>query len=152
MAWWDDIWLNEGFATRVEVLAMDHLFPEWSPWEEFAATNVAYAMELDGLANTHPIQVPVDDPRSLDEIFDAISYSKGASIIDMLHHYLGAEVFKKGLQTYLNRHKFGNTVTHDLWKALGDARVTRLSALKMARLLSAGFIAHREKPKKPGML
>jgi puromycin-sensitive aminopeptidase len=121
MAWWDDIWLNEGFATWVEVLAMDHLFPEWSPWEEFAATNVAYAMELDGLANTHPIQVPVDDPRSLDEIFDAISYSKGASIIDMLHHYLGAEVFKKGLQTYLNRHKFGNTVTHDLWKALGEA-------------------------------
>ncbi len=121
MAWWEDLWLNEGFATWVETLAMDKLFPEWKTWEEFAVANVSYAMELDGLANTHPIQVPVEDPRSLDEIFDAISYSKGASIIDMLHHYLGAETFRKGLNIYLNRHKHGNTVTHDLWAALGEA-------------------------------
>ena len=120
MAWWDDIWLNEGFATWVETLAMDKLFPEWNVWEEFASANVAYAMELDGLANTHPVQVPVDDPRSLDEIFDAISYSKGASVIDMLHHYLGADDFKKGLRVYLERHKYRNTVTHDLWTALGE--------------------------------
>lgn len=121
MAWWDDIWLNEGFATWVEVLAMDHLYPEWNAWEEFASTHVASAMELDGLANTHPIQVPVEDPRELDEIFDAISYSKGASVIDMLHHYLGAGVFKRGLHNYLSKHKYGNTVTHDLWTALGEA-------------------------------
>jgi len=76
---------------------------------------------MDGLANTHPIQVPVDDPRSLDEIFDAISYAKGASVIHMMHHYLGAEAFRAGLHTYLERHKYGNTVTHDLWKALGEA-------------------------------
>lgn len=120
MAWWDDLWLNEGFATWVETLAMDKLFPEWNAWEEFANVNVAYAMELDGLVNTHPIQVEVGDPRSLDEIFDAISYSKGASVIDMLHHYLGADVFARGLRVYLERHKYANTVTHDLWKALGE--------------------------------
>jgi puromycin-sensitive aminopeptidase len=121
MAWWDDLWLNEGFATWMETLAMDTLFPEWNVWEEFASTNAAYAMELDGLAHTHPIQVAVEDPRSLDEIFDAISYSKGASIIDMLHHYLGAETFRKGLHVYLDRHKHGNAVTHDLWTALAEA-------------------------------
>ncbi|MDB5178767.1 MAG: hypothetical protein JWN01_710 [Patescibacteria group bacterium] len=121
MSWWDDLWLNEGFASWIEVLAQDHLFPEWNLWTEFASSNVSYAMELDGLANTHPIQVEVDDPRHLDEIFDAISYSKGASIINMLHHYLGAEAFQKGLNIYLERHKYGNTVTHDLWKALGEA-------------------------------
>ncbi|GAC1371984.1 MAG: M1 family metallopeptidase [Candidatus Saccharimonadales bacterium] len=121
MAWWDDLWLNEGFATWVSTLGLDKVFPEWKVWEEFAVVNVAYAMELDGLANTHPIQVPVEDPRSLDEIFDAISYSKGASIIDMLHHYLGAETFQEGLHIYLDRHKHGNTVTHDLWTALGEA-------------------------------
>jgi puromycin-sensitive aminopeptidase len=121
MAWWDDIWLNEGFATWVETLAMDKLFPDWKTWEEFASANVSYAMELDGLANTHPIQVPVEDPRSLDEIFDAISYQKGASVIDMLHHYVGAGAFRKGLHTYLSRHKHSNTVTHDLWTALGEA-------------------------------
>ena len=132
MAWWDDIWLNEGFATWVETLAMDKLFPEWKSWEEFAVTNVAYAMELDGLANTHPIQVPVEDPRSLDEIFDAISYSKGASVIDMLHHYLGASPFRKGLHTYLSRHKHGNTETHDLWAALGEASSKPVDAVMSA--------------------
>lgn len=120
MAWWEDLWLNEGFATWVEVLAMDHLYPEWNAWEEFASNHVAAAMELDGLANTHPIQVPVEDPRELDEIFDAISYSKGASVIDMLHHYLGAGVFKRGLHLYLDRHKYSNTQTHDLWAAMAE--------------------------------
>ena len=86
MAWWEDLWLNEGFATWVATLAMDHLFPEWQVWTQFIDEEFAQAQELDSLANTHPIQVPVDDPRALDEIFDAISYAKGASVINMLHH------------------------------------------------------------------
>ncbi len=107
--------------TGADVMAMDKLFPQWQPWNDFAASNVAYSMELDGLANTHPIQVEVDDPRALDEIFDAISYYKGASVINMLHQYLGDADFRKGLHVYLDRHQYGNTVTGDLWSALAEA-------------------------------
>jgi puromycin-sensitive aminopeptidase len=121
MAWWNDLWLNEGFASWMEVYAKDSLFPEWDVWTEFVNTDFAYSMDMDGLANTHPIQVEVDDPRALDEVFDAVSYYKGSSIINMLHHYLGADDFREGLRDYLKKHSYGNTVTHDLWAALARA-------------------------------
>jgi puromycin-sensitive aminopeptidase len=121
MSWWNDLWLNEGFASWMEVFAKDHLFPEWEVWTEFVNTDFAYSMDMDGLANTHPIEVEVDDPRGLDEVFDAVSYYKGSSIINMLHHYLGGDDFRKGLQDYLKRHSYGNAVTHDLWAAFGKA-------------------------------
>jgi puromycin-sensitive aminopeptidase len=78
-------------------------------------------MDLDALANTHPIEVEVNDPRELDEIFDAISYAKGASIIHMLFHYLNEDTFRDGLRIYLKRHAYGNTTTADLWAALTEA-------------------------------
>ena len=121
MAWWNDLWLNEGFATWVEVLAMDKLYPEWQAWDDFTTNTMAYSMDLDGLANTHAIQVDVEDPRSLDEIFDAISYFKGASIINMIAQYIGATAFRKGLHKYLDAHKYANSVTGDLWAALAEA-------------------------------
>ncbi len=139
MAWWDDLWLNEGFASWVEVLAMDKLFPEWKAWDEFASSTLAYAMDLDGLANTHPIQVHVNDPRFLDEIFDAISYYKGASIINMIHQYVGPEDFRKGLHTYLSRHQYGNTVTHDLWTALAEVSGKPVDAVMSAWTSQPGY-------------
>jgi puromycin-sensitive aminopeptidase len=120
MAWWNDLWLNEGFASWIEVLAQDKLFPEWQIWEQFVTGDIAHAMDLDSLANTHPIEVEIDNPRQLDEIFDAISYAKGASIIHMVYHYLGETSFRDGLRLYLKRHIYGNTVTADLWSALGE--------------------------------
>jgi puromycin-sensitive aminopeptidase len=121
MAWWNDLWLNEGFASWIEVLAQDKLFPEWQIWSQFVASDIARAMDLDALANTHPIEVEVNDPRELDEIFDAISYAKGASIIHMLFHYLNEDTFRDGLRIYLKRHAYGNTTTADLWAALTEA-------------------------------
>jgi len=121
MAWWDDLWLNEGFASWMEGFAKDHLFPDWQTWTEFVSSDFAFSMELDGLANTHPIQVEVEDPRALDEVFDAVSYYKGSSVINMLHHYLGAEAFRKGLHNYLKKHSYSNATTHDLWAALAQA-------------------------------
>jgi puromycin-sensitive aminopeptidase len=118
MAWWNDLWLNEGFASWIEVLAQDHLFPEWQVWTQFVSGHYAYAMELDGLASTHPIEVEVEDPRALDEIFDIVSYSKGAAIIHMLQTYLGAEAFRNGLRAYLKNFSYQNAVTADLWRAL----------------------------------
>jgi puromycin-sensitive aminopeptidase len=118
MEWWTHLWLNEGFATYIEYLAVDHIFPDWKVWTQFVYMDHAKALELDGLKNTHSIEVEVHHPAEISEIFDAISYEKGASLIRMLAKYLGNEVFKKGLQVYLEKHKYSNAGTSDLWAAL----------------------------------
>lgn len=120
MHWWTDLWLNEGFASWIEYLAVDHMFPEWNMWTQFIVDEQQQALKLDALEHTHPIEVPVHHPDEIRSIFDAISYSKGASVIHMLNQYLGAEVFRDGLRHYLNRHKYGNTDTVDLWQALEE--------------------------------
>lgn len=121
MGWWTDLWLNEGFASWVEYLAVDYLFPEWNMWTQFVTDDYAHARDLDALDNTHPVEVEVHHPREVDEIFDAISYQKGASVIRMLHAYLGEDDFKKGLHDYLVKHSYSNAVTVDLWNALENA-------------------------------
>lgn len=118
MEWWTHLWLNEGFASFIEYLAVDHIFPKWKVWTQFVFMDHARALELDGLENTHPIEIEVLHPKDISEIFDAVSYSKGASIIRMLASYLGEKDFQKGLQFYLKKHKFANAKTEDLWKAL----------------------------------
>jgi aminopeptidase N len=120
MRWWTDLWLNEGFASWIEYLAVDHMFPEWHMWTQFVVDEQQQALKLDALEHTHPIEVPVHHPDEIRSIFDAISYSKGASVIHMLHEYLGPEVFKNGLRHYLDRHKYSNTDTVDLWQALEE--------------------------------
>lgn len=121
MGWWTDLWLNEGFASWVEYLAVDHLFPEWNMWTQFVTDDYNHARDLDALDNTHPVEVEVHHPREIDEIFDAISYQKGASVIRMLHAYLGEDDFKKGLHDYLVKHSYSNAATADLWDALEKA-------------------------------
>ncbi len=120
MRWWTDLWLNEGFASWVEFLAVDHMYPEWQMWTQFAVDEQQRALKLDALQHTHPIEVPVHHPDEIRTIFDTISYSKGASVIHMLQHYLGADAFQSGLRHYLQKHAYGNTDTVDLWKALED--------------------------------
>ncbi len=120
MRWWTDLWLNEGFASWIEYLAIDHMFPEWNMWTQFVVDEQQQALKLDSLENTHPIEVTVNHPDEIRSIFDAISYSKGASVIHMLHQYLGADVFRDGLRHYLARHKYSNTDTVDLWQALEE--------------------------------
>ena len=139
MAWWDDLWLNEGFATWVSNLAQDKLFPEWEIWTQFTQLETSQALGLDALANTHPIQVPVEDPRQLDEIFDAISYAKGASIIHMLAGYLGDTAFRDGLRAYLKEHAYGNTVTSDLWVALERTTKAPVQAIMSAWTNRPGY-------------
>ncbi|MDB5182867.1 MAG: puromycin-sensitive aminopeptidase [Candidatus Saccharibacteria bacterium] len=120
MRWWTDLWLNEGFASWIEYLAVDKLFPEWDMWTQFIVDEQQSAMKLDALDNTHPIEVPINHPDEIRSIFDAISYNKGASVIHMLHGYLGAEHFRDGLRHYLKQHAYKNTDTLDLWQALED--------------------------------
>jgi puromycin-sensitive aminopeptidase len=120
MAWWNDLWLNEGFASWIEYKAVDHLFPEWDMWTQFIFSDTGPAMSLDGLKNTHPIEAEVKTPHEINELFDAISYSKGAAIIRMLEQFLGDETFRRGLVHYLSTHQYGNARTEDLWASLAQ--------------------------------
>lgn len=120
MRWWTDLWLNEGFASWIEFLAVDHIFPEWEIWTQFSVDEQQQAMKLDALKHTHPVEVPINHPDEIRSIFDAISYSKGASVIHMLHAYLGPDAFQAGLKHYLTQHSYKNTATQDLWQALED--------------------------------
>ncbi|XP_061374887.1 aminopeptidase M1 [Gastrolobium bilobum] len=119
MEWWTHLWLNEGFATWVSYLAADGLFPEWKIWSQFLDESTE-GLRLDGLAESHPIEVEVNHAREIDEIFDAISYRKGASVIRMLQSYLGAEPFQRSLASYIKKYAWSNAKTEDLWAALEE--------------------------------
>jgi len=118
MEWWDDLWLNESFASWMGNKAVDWLFPEWEMWTQFVNMDTNRALSLDGLKNSHPIEQGVKNPAEVSQLFDAISYSKGASVIRMLENFLGEETFRKGLNRYLTGHMYDNARTEDLWSAL----------------------------------
>ncbi|MBM10819.1 MAG: aminopeptidase [Chloroflexi bacterium] len=118
MEWWDDLWLNESFASWMGNKAVDWLFPEWEMWTQFVNMDTNRALSLDGLKNSHPIEQEVKNPDEVSQLFDAISYSKGASVIRMLENFLGPETFRKGLNRYLSGHMYANARTQDLWSAL----------------------------------
>ena len=119
MAWWDNLWLNEGFASWMGTKATDHFNPDWNIWTR-AAGDKEHAMALDARATTHPIQQPVETEAQAGDAFDEITYQKGQSFIRMLESYLGEEKFREGIRRYMARHKFGNTTTADLWIALAE--------------------------------
>ncbi|PYI13669.1 putative aminopeptidase [Aspergillus violaceofuscus CBS 115571] len=121
MDWWNELWLNEGFATWVGWLAVDHFYPEWNIWSQFVAEGVQQAFQLDSLRASHPIEVPVRNALEVDQIFDHISYLKGSSVIRMLSDHLGRQTFLRGVAAYLKAHAYGNATTNDLWSALSKA-------------------------------
>lgn len=121
MKWWTDLWLNEGYASFSEFLCTHFLFPEYDIWTQFVTDMYTRALNLDSLKSSHPIEVEVQHPDEIDEIFDEISYNKGACVIRMLHNYIGDEDFRKGMHLYLSRHQYGNTKTEDLWKAFAES-------------------------------
>ncbi|OLC53939.1 MAG: hypothetical protein AUH85_12965, partial [Chloroflexi bacterium 13_1_40CM_4_68_4] len=129
-AWWDDIWLNEAFATFVGHKCNDGCRPEWRFWRDFIL-QVVVGFELDALASTHAIH---SEARTVDEAwqrFDAVSYQKGAAVLRMLEGYLGAEVFREGVHLYLTQHYESNATASDFWRALDDASradVTRIAS------------------------
>lgn len=139
MRWWNDLWLNEGFASWMEYFAIDHLHPEWQLWQEFVVSEQEAGMRLDALEHSHPIEVPIHHPDEIRTIFDTISYSKGCSILHMLHQYLGADNFQKGLQHYLKAHAYGNTDTVDLWDALEKAAGQPVRSFMHHWTAQAGF-------------
>jgi puromycin-sensitive aminopeptidase len=121
MEWWDDLWLNESFASWMGDKAVDHQYPEWNMWTQFVSQDTNSGLSLDGLRNSHPIEARVEDPAQIRELFDAISYSKGGAVLRMLEDFLGADTFQRGLHGYLSANQYGNARTEDLWKALEEA-------------------------------
>ena len=121
MKWWNDLWLNESFASWMGDKAVDAIHPEWEIWTQFLTADTASAFSLDGLANSHPIEQEVNNPTEIGQLFDAISYSKGGSILRMLEDYIGPEDFRTGISDYLDAHSYSNADTQDLWQALGKA-------------------------------
>ncbi|KAL6058582.1 Aminopeptidase [Balamuthia mandrillaris] len=139
MQWWTHLWLNEGFATWVGNLAVDHLFPEWDIWTQFLTDYVCSGLQLDSLESSHAIEVDVDHPAEIGEIFDAISYDKGASVIRMLANYLNEDTFKYALHRYLLKHTYKNAVTSDLWKSLSKASGKKVNVLMNRWVKDVGY-------------
>jgi puromycin-sensitive aminopeptidase len=138
MTWWNGIWLNEAFATFMEMLAVDDWKPEWQRWATFGVSRAA-ALSLDGLHSTRPIEFPVTSPRDADAMFDVLTYEKGAAVLRMLEQYLGPEVFRTGVRDYLVTHKFANADTGDLWAALGRAAHQPIPAVMDGWIFRPGY-------------
>lgn len=117
MRWWNGIWLNEAFATFMEIAACDAFRPEWKRWTTFGLER-SVAFETDSLTSTRPVEFEVKSPADADGMFDVLTYQKGGALLRMLEQYLGAETFRTGVNEYLRVHQYGNTETGDLWDAI----------------------------------
>ena len=120
MAWWEGIWLNEAFATFMETACTHAWRPDWRVWSTFGRAR-ASALAVDSLASTRPVEYPVVTPEEAEDMFDILTYAKGAALLRMLEQYLGAGAFRAGVRLYLRRHAYGNTCASDLWDALEEA-------------------------------
>jgi aminopeptidase N len=130
MGWWDNLWLNEGFASWMQEKAASHFYPQWKTWLNGYGQK-QYAMALDARRTSHPIQQPVADQSEAMTAFDGITYNKGQALIRMLENYLGEAAFRDGIRRYMAAHAYGNTTTTDLWQALESAagkKVTGIAA------------------------
>lgn len=121
MAWWDDLWLNEGFASWMEGKSSADLVPAWKSEAAAVSGEREGAMGIDATAATHPIIRKIETVDQIGEAFDGITYSKGQAVIGMLESTLGPDVFRKGIRSYMAKYKYGNTVTEQLWAELSAA-------------------------------
>ena len=119
MKWWNGIWLNEAFATFMEIACCDAYRPDWKRWTTFSLER-SVAFEVDSLASTRSIEFPVEAPADCDGMFDVLTYQKGGSLLRMLEQYLGEDEFRRGVSHYLSSHEYANTETSDLWDAIEE--------------------------------
>jgi puromycin-sensitive aminopeptidase len=138
MKWWNGLWLNEAFATFMEMLAVDAWKPEWRRWDSFTISRAA-AMQVDGLKSTRSIEFPVERPEEAAGMFDVLTYEKGASVLRMLEQYLGAEAFRDGIRVYLQCHQYANAETTDLWDALEKSTEQPVRTLMDSWIFQPGY-------------
>ena len=137
MRWWNGIWLNEAFATFMELKAVEAYRPDWEVWTGFGVARTS-ALDVDSLASTRPIEYPVVTPEDAEGMFDVLTYEKGAAVVRMLEQFLGEEVFRDGVRRYLAEHLHGNTDNEDLWDALEAASGQPVRDLMQAWIFRGG--------------
>ncbi|MHA7838190.1 MAG: M1 family metallopeptidase, partial [bacterium] len=148
MAWWNDLWLNESFATWMAYEIVDSWQPDWRIWLDFAHRREA-ALAADALASSHPIAPPVRNAEEAQENFDAITYTKGACVLRMLEHHLGAETFREGIRLYIRRHREASAEAADLWAALEEVSDHPIEEIVAPWILQTGFplVSIRRRPR-----
>jgi aminopeptidase N len=140
MQWWNNLWLNESFATLMEYIAIDALHPEWNVWLDFATMESIAALRRDSIDGVQAVQVDVNHPDEISTLFDgAIVYAKGARLLRMLQQYIGHEAFQAGLKSYFKEHAYGNTIGDDLWHALGDASGKDIASFMNTWIAQPGY-------------
>jgi tricorn protease interacting factor F2/3 len=139
MKWWDDIWLNEGFATFMSYKMVDRIHPEWGCWGDFLNIMGFESMKVDQLHATHPIRASVSKPAEISEIFDFISYGKGASILRMIEAFLGEDAFGHGISNYIRKFAYSNAAGEDLWGELGKASSQPVASIMGTWIRRSGF-------------
>ncbi|MEM0136545.1 MAG: M1 family metallopeptidase, partial [Thermoplasmatales archaeon] len=139
MRWWDDLWLNESFATFVGFKILAKVHKNWNLWEDFQLQETLSSMRKDGLLSTHPIRVEVKNPDEISEIFDDISYGKGASILRMTEQFIGEGKYREGVYQYLKNHQYSNASGEDLWSSLSTVSNLDVSSLMKSWLEKGGF-------------
>jgi puromycin-sensitive aminopeptidase len=144
MAWWNDLWLNESFATFVGYKAVADLMPEWGLWRDFVAT-LARPFALDALVSTHPISFEVKNAKQATERFDVITYWKGAGVVRMIEGFLGAAAFRTGVRSYLERYRESNATADDFWRELEAASQQEVASVANAWIKTPGHpVVHFE--------
>ena len=139
MKWWNGIWLNEAFATFLEMKATDAHRPEWKRWLEFAAVERPWAFKVDELAGTRPVEFEVRSPHDAEAMFDALTYGKGSAVLRMMEQHIGEQPFREGVGAYLRSHAYGNTETADLWRALDEASGMPVGEVMDTWILQGGY-------------
>ncbi|MBS0362449.1 MAG: M1 family peptidase, partial [Proteobacteria bacterium] len=137
MAWWDDLWLNEGFASWMENKTTDHFHPEWKIWLQTKGGEQG-AMRTDARDGAHPVITPIKDVFAAANAFDGITYEKGHAVIHMLEAYVGEDVFRQGVRNYIAHHAYGNTVTDDLWHEVDAVSPKKITGIAHDFTLQAG--------------
>jgi len=140
MKWWNNLWLNESFATVMEYLVVDALQPDWNVWLDFATQESIASLRRDSLEGVQPVQTDVHHPDEIGTLFDgAIVYAKGARLLRMIQHYIGSEAFQAGLKEYFATHAYGNTEGNDLWNALASASGKDIANIMNTWISQSGF-------------
>lgn len=139
MDWWQGIWLNEAFANLMQFKTTGARFPQWKRWLGFASSEVPWAMLVDQLAATRPIEFTVTSPDEVNQMFDAITYGKGSAVLHMLDEFIGTDHFQEGVRAYLNAHIYGNTSTADLWTGLDSATDWPVGEIASTWVYQPGF-------------